>query len=178
MKNVIYYTNKGEKVIIPAKFENDIRIYTWFINSNGYGCRCKIARPRQEALKTGKPYATKEYLHRFIMSMIIGRELRQGEQVDHKNHNKLDCSIENLRLCSSRSQNSHNQRLAKHNKSGYKGVSQQNRGNKWRAQIKLHNKVYYLGTFDDPLLAALRYDEAALMLHKEFACTNSMLGLL
>lgn len=64
--------------------------------------------------------------------------------VDHKNGEKSDNRWENLRD-STRSQNAFNQRRAKDNASGIRGVHKH--GKKWRAVIGLNNKQVSLGTF-------------------------------
>jgi hypothetical protein len=46
------------------------------------------------------------------------------------------------------------------------------------ATICVRKKYKRLGRFDSALQAALKYDEAAIKYHCEFACTNKMLGLL
>mmetsp|Transcript_31302 Transcript_31302/g.62531 ORF Transcript_31302/g.62531 Transcript_31302/m.62531 type:complete len:371 (-) Transcript_31302:49-1161(-) len=45
--------------------------------------------------------------------------------------------------------------------SGYKGVSWNNRDQKWIARIKIGDKVVYIGQFDDKLAAARGYDKRA-----------------
>lgn len=44
---------------------------------------------------------TRQYRHREIMESFIGRKLLRSEVVHHKNHNKLDNSIENLEILTS-----------------------------------------------------------------------------
>lgn len=116
-------------------------------------------------------------LHRFIMGLDVGDPF----EVDHKNLNKLDNRKCNLRLCS-KSQNGSN-RVDIQSSSGFKGVKINKKLNKWEAWIKYtdssgvkHNK--YIKLFSDPKDAAKAYDEAALKYHGEFARTNKMMGLL
>lgn len=114
---------------------------------------------------------TTEWLHRVILTRILGRELLRGEQVDHIFHNTLDNRREKLRLAT-RSQNMQNRGVRTDNSSGYKGVHLHKQSNRWRARLYLNRKSHSLGLFDTPELAALAYDVAARELYGEFAVLN------
>lgn len=114
----------------------------------------------------GKRYA--RYLHRAVMELALGRDLARGELVDHINHDTLDCRAGNLRVATA-SQNQSNKRSAR---SGLKGVTWHSRDRKWQAAIVAEGKTFHLGYFDDAKEAALVYDGAAMLLHREFACLN------
>ena len=61
-----------------------------------------------------------------------------------------------------------NQRLLKSNNiTGYRGVCchSDRKTNQYSAQISINGKVNYLGEFDSPVLAALRYDVEAYLLN-------------
>lgn len=63
------------------------------------------------------------------------------------------------------SQSAHNQRLLRSvNTSGYRGVSRHKKNKKWVANIGLNGERIYLGSFDSPRLAAIRYDVEAFLL--------------
>lgn len=104
------------------------------------------------------------YLARLIMSA------RNGQEVDHKDHNPLNNARENLRLCTP-TQNQHNTRARKNSRSQFKGVYPV-RGGKWAAQIHRKSQKIYLGAFATEEDAAKAYDEAAKMHYGEFACLN------
>lgn len=110
----------------------------------------------------------KRYLHRVILSRILGRELTRKEEVDHINNNTLDNRRENLRLAN-RVENCQNTRKKSTNKSGYKGVHFHKQSGKWRAQIKVGSKYLSLGLFLTPEIAAEAYKNAAIKYHGEFA---------
>ena len=113
----------------------------------------------------GKEQTCDVYLHRLIMRPP------KGFQVDHINHNKLDCRRRsNMRICTN-TQNSQN-RLSRKGTSKFKGVSWDRSGCKWRAQIRHDGTNIYLGLFDDELEAACTYDAKAKELFGEFAYVN------
>lgn len=126
---------------------------------NMYARRC-ICKP------DGKD--TTQPMHCFIMGAI---------GIDHEDHNGLNNQRYNLRSATV-AQNGHNQSLSKTNTSGYKGVTWDKVGRKWRAYIKINDKDINLGRFIDILDAARAYDYAAIKYFGEFALTNESLGLL
>ena len=116
------------------------------------------------------------HLHRIIAEVFLndGKPLTPQQQVDHKEQadgSHAQDRLINLRIVSS-SQNSMNRGCLRNNKSGYKGVSLQKNGRKWRADIMSQGRYKYLGAFTTPEAAALAYDKAAKELHGEFAKLN------
>lgn len=110
--------------------------------------------------------------------LLLYREITKapkGTHVDHINHDTLDNRRSNLRVCSV-SENCMNQKEARSNKSGYKGVCWKKDRSKWASQICVNRRVMCLGYFSDPECAARAYDEAAIMHFGEFALTNVSLG--
>lgn len=98
--------------------------------------------------------------------------------IDHKNRDKKDNRLENLRACTN-AQNSHNIGLSgrKNMKSKYKGVCTAPREGSWRASIRINKVNHHIGVFDSEIEAAKAYDKSALENYGDFACTNEMLGL-
>lgn len=90
--------------------------------------------------------------------------------VDHIDGNKLNNQRSNLRVAT-RSQNGANRRMSRNNKSGYKGVHMRY-DNKYQVTIVVNAKRICLGTFTNPKLAALCYDEEARKQFGAFAATN------
>ena len=66
--------------------------------------------------------------------------------IDHINGNRSDNSIDNLRAAS-RTDNARNQKKPVNNKSGYVGVSWNNRDRRWAAYITINRKRKALGNF-------------------------------
>jgi hypothetical protein len=106
-------------------------------------------------------------IHRLIAEAFLDNPLNKIF-VDHKDNNKLNNSIDNLRWCS-KQENTQN-RKKNSNNNGYKGVDYKN--NQWRARIGFNGREYHLGLFNDKIDAAKAYNEKALELFGEFAKLN------
>lgn len=105
------------------------------------------------------------YMHRAIL------DASSCDDIDHRNGKGLDNQRENLRLCTA-SQNNANAKKRSKCTSKYKGVSWDK--NKWKVNIYMHGKRTYLGRFDNEILAAIAYNEAAPAHHGEFARLNML----
>jgi hypothetical protein len=90
------------------------------------------------------------------------------KQIDHINGNPSDNKITNLREVTVY-QNALNQKKAKNNTSGIKGISVCKKTNKWHVRITVNGKRKSLGLFDDLDLAELVINEARLKYHGEYA---------
>lgn len=111
-------------------------------------------------------------LHRYIMELAIGRKLDRSEEIDHIDRDPLNNLVSNLRICT-RSQNEHNVSAHSDNKSGYKGISFDNRTDKWSARICVnYNVIWSRRPFDNPRDAAEEYDLLAIKYAGEFAKLN------
>lgn len=109
-------------------------------------------------------------LHRFILGITDSKT-----QVDHEDHNGLNCQKYNLRPASV-NQNQHNMRnsdFRKSKTSQFKGVYYASMGRRrWMARITHNSTMQYIGRFSDELQAAKAYDTRARELFGEFAFTN------
>jgi hypothetical protein len=91
--------------------------------------------------------------HRVIWALVYGTW--PEDQIDHKNGDRADNRIENLRVVS----NTENQRNASKradNTSGVCGVRWYESKGKWRAEVTVHGKNRHLGlftSFDDAVAA-------------------------
>jgi hypothetical protein len=129
--------------------------YTWRRDKNGYA-------QRRTSLNGKEGYNM--FLHREIMGAV------KGQVVDHISGDIDDNRRENLRICTN-NQNIKNQKKQRVKTSSiYKGVSLVK--GRWQAQIGHEKQHYYLGMFDDEMLAAHAYNKAAVALHGEYACIN------
>lgn len=99
------------------------------------------------------------------------------DRIDHKDNIRHHNWIDNLREATHK-QNNQSAVLSKTNTSGFKGVSFSKSMGKYRATIWVNSKPITLGYTDNPIEAAVLYDEAAVTHYGEFAKTNKQLGLL
>ncbi len=92
--------------------------------------------------------------------------------VDHKNRDRSDNRLENLRLASNQ-ENAQNTALPVTNKSGFRGVSWSEYHKKWVARIGIGNQKHkFVGYFNCPTAAAFAYDKASLEYHKDYGVRN------
>lgn len=104
-------------------------------------------------------------LHSIIWKIETGRD--PVDEIDHEDLNKQNNRWSNLREAD-RSQNGINVGLTKRNSSGFKGVSRVPCG-KWKASVRYHGDLIYLGHHDTPELAHVAYAEKCKKLFGEFA---------
>lgn len=100
----------------------------------------------------------------------------QKLEVDHIDHNGLNCQKLNLRVGKKENNQSNRNKTLSKTTSIYKGVSlmKVDRPNKWRALINASNKTIQVGVFDSELNAAIAYNVAAFKHHGEFAQLNQL----
>lgn len=149
------------KCLINDEDYSAISNHKWFVNGEGYAqTRIPINGRRITFL-----------MHRIILGIIPSKI-----EADHINRNRLDNRKENLRATSDRSQSMANR--SAWGESKYKGVSYRRieiRGRTYTsitAKIRKDKKLIHLGTFKTEVDAAIAYDEAAKIYHKEFANLN------
>ena len=106
-----------------------------------------------------------------IAWLLMYGTIPAGLEIDHKNGQRHDNRISNLRLATHR-QNMANSRSRQNNTSGFKGVSLFKPTGRWMAYIVVNYKRIYLGYFSHAEDAARAYDDAAREHFGEFARTN------
>ncbi len=144
--------------ILVDDIDEDQRAFNWHRSTKGYAVRWDKDRKLHGTL-----------LHKVILERIIGRTLHPKEVTDHINHDRMDNRRSNLRVCSRGQNMLNNSPFAK---SGYKGVYASGKG--FVARITSKGKSTYLGYFTDDKLAAQAYNEAASLIHGEFAFMNKI----
>lgn len=108
--------------------------------------------------------------HRLIMCVLNSPKIF----IDHRDRNGLNNQKSNLRITTF-SQNACNTSFLNKSNTGYRGVYQYKSGKmkgKITACIKINNKRIFGGYFDSAIEAAKRYNELAIIHHKEFARLN------
>lgn len=106
------------------------------------------------------------FMHRLILNAGV-------KEVDHKDGNGLNNMTSNLRPAT-RSQNKANRSKASSNTSGYKGVFFDKSINKFKAILRANKISHYGGSFHSKEAAAKRYNELAILHHKEFSNLNKI----
>jgi hypothetical protein len=86
-------------------------------------------------------------IHKLVGETFIPNPLNKT-CIDHKNNDKLDNNVSNLRYCTQQ-ENCMNTKLSSKNTSNYKGVHFDKQRNKWMAQIMINGKRKHLGCFDN-----------------------------
>jgi hypothetical protein len=156
MKEIPLAKGKSVTIIDDEDFEL-VSKYRW--------TRCPMNKWNKIYVQTStEPRIT---LHRLLMGFP-----EKPLVVDHKNHDGLDNRRCNLRVITKK-QNQGNRRSARNSSSKFLGVSKNKRNGKFTAQIGLGNKkTKCLGFFENEIDAALAYNEAAKIVHGEFANLN------
>lgn len=103
--------------------------------------------------------------HRIVFMMHHGYI---PKSLDHKDGNKLNNSIENLRPATD-SENNCNRKIHKNNKSGVKGVNWHKGNNKWCAVCSINGKQNLIGYFDNIEKAKIAVELFRKDHHGEFA---------
>ena len=87
------------------------------------------------------------YVHRLVACAFINNPDNK-ECVDHKDNNKTNNHISNLRFATAK-QNSQNRKLSSRNTSNVKGVTWKKSHKKWQARIKIDGIQIHIGYYDN-----------------------------
>lgn len=146
---------KGFTTLVDDEDYDIFSKWKWKYHYQGYACR------------TGK--VNGKYVNYYLHRVII--DAKKGQQVDHKNRNRLDNRRENLRIATS-TQNNINSSPRRNSSSKYKGVNWHLDG-RWKVSIQVAGKTIGVGWMLSEIEAAKAYDSAALYYHgEEFAYLN------
>ncbi|WGR74304.1 MULTISPECIES: HNH endonuclease signature motif containing protein [unclassified Bradyrhizobium] len=155
---------------------SELRAWLSYDSETGQFTWLKVSGKSRVGAIAGTPHAKgyvtigikrKQHLaHRLAWAFHYGEW--PDRQVDHKNGNKADNRIDNLRLATNQ-QNHANRGAQKNSTSGVKGVYWFKPQQKWKAQIQVAGKAIVIGYFDkkDDAIAARR--EAEKQYQGEFA---------
>jgi hypothetical protein len=157
---------QGKTATVSAEDFDYINQWKW-----SYDAHNDCAVRSQFIRRDGKKQISRTIL---MHSLIMGTP--KGKDTDHINGDRLDNRRHNLRICTHK-ENQRNMGLSKANKSGYKGVSWDNKYSKWVTRIRTSEKYMHVGYFKDRLSAAKAYNEAAKKYHGEFARLNKLGGV-
>lgn len=139
----------GQVALVDDEDYDQLSQYTWKASRKGNTVYAERSR---------------KLMHREIMNALPNME------VDHIDGNGLNNTRSNLRLCS-HAENLRNQKMAKSNKTGFKGVMPYYK-NGFRAMIYFEGKSIHIGVYGTAEEAAKAYDRKAIELFGEFARTN------
>lgn len=108
-------------------------------------------------------------MHRLILNA------KKGQVVDHADHNGLNNTRKNIRLCD-HSENAWNGRKRVSGKHPYKGIALDKRPltKPWQAVIVIRGKSVWLGRWSTAEEAALAYNRAAKRYFGKFALLNKL----
>lgn len=139
--------------------------WNWYVTYNNNGIPYVARNDSRKNNMQGKQ--KRIYMHRVIM------KTPKHLQCDHIHidapNNTLNNQEENLRNAT-RSQNRINSNAK--STTGYRGVSFNKLNNKYQCRITINRKEKHLGYFDNPIIAAQKYDRYALKYHGEYAVLN------
>lgn len=150
--------SNGGVAIIDDEFFDFINQYRWYKNSKGYAI-------------TMKTTALSERRQVFMQHLVLGFTPHDGLVVDHINGVRLDNRKDNLRICT-HAQNIMNGMGWKNRKSKYKGVYKRDGYDRWRVIISGNGERQHIGDFSSEAEAAKAYNDAAKVLHGEYARLN------
>ena len=150
-------------VFIDDEDYDIIKNVTWMI------CKGKndifYARGRVKDIDRHKYGQSQVRMHRIIMSA------KEGEGVDHKDHNGLNNRRSNLRIVT-QAQNSMNMRS--HSQTGFKGVTFIKKKKLYKARIRVNNVLINGRSCKDIFTAAKSYNELAIKYFGEHAFLNKI----
>ena len=148
---------KGRVTVVDAEDYEFLSKWKWYFDEYA---------KRRSSLSDGNDKVIR--MHRLVLPV------KDEEQIDHINRDKLDNRKVNLRPCT-HAENQRNRPVCKNNTSGYKGVRKHIRGY-WESRIKVNGKEIHIGRYSDIKEAARAYNAVAKKHFGEFAYLNKIEG--
>lgn len=153
---------RGKFALVDDEDFEFLNQWKWYAQKSGkdrfYAVRCAMDDGKKKYI----------YMHRQILALTD-----RNIYGDHINGDSLNNQRSNLRV-STHKQNIRNCRSNGTNGSKYKGITFDKPTQKWRAQIMVDRKHYYLGIYEKDTDAAMAYNEAAKKHFGEFARLNEV----
>lgn len=103
-----------------------------------------------------------------IAAWVLANGEWPAQEVDHKNRNRADNRLVNLRLATHQ-QNGQNKGVQRNSKCGRKGVHQHTQNGNWVAQITVNGRRKHLGSFPSVDEASNAYMTASMAIHGAFS---------
>lgn len=156
---IILFNRKGKKVaetIIDSEDKEKCSPYTW------------TAFKSKEEVRA---------LSRVGMLSLFLLNIKPSSKIvgDHIDGNTLNNRKQNLQVITQQ-QNVMKRGMFKSNTSGYRGVCQFSRDDRWRASIGFNGKTIHIGLYPTKEEAAVAYNGEAQKLFGRFAVLNNILG--
>lgn len=145
------------------RYDHATGVFTWKVDPRfGRRRRGMVAGCLNRAGYTiiGIPGHGQLFAHRLAWAYVNG-PVPAGMEIDHIDGDVANNAIPNLRLATS-SQQKQNKRVQSNNRCGLKGAYYHacHKGKKWRSQIKVGDKLIFLGYFHAPEEAHAAYAAA------------------
>ncbi len=145
---------KGQALLRLAKrklnYDPATGIFTWRTSNKQIKRGSRAGSPTKDGYRAIRLKGHLYFEHRLAHLWVNGYESEHF--IDHKNGDRTDNRIENLREVSPRCNTQNTAKTKRATSSKYKGVAK--RGDKWMAYIEINGKRKYLGVFDTEFDAA------------------------
>jgi hypothetical protein len=135
MAQIPIKSRPGTFTTIPDEVAEAAKGYSWYLNNKGY--------VRAYVRGSGRKNRKTVFLHRLVIYVMTGKKIEKGMDVDHINHDKLDNSMENLRVVT-RSVNNKNKIKREGTASQLQGVFWDKQRQKWYAMacVRIDGKLH------------------------------------
>jgi len=144
-------------------------VFTWLVDGRAYKYG-DVAGYYNEANGYVRLTFKKVQYYAHVLAWFYMTGAWPEKEIDHEDTDGSNNKWKNLRLATP-AQNGANKKIAKRNKTGYKGVTPYGKS-KFLAQLTRGGKLLKIGVFGSAAAAARADDSKAREIHKEFARTN------
>lgn len=131
---IIYYKDKPYSCYIDTKNVEKVQKYKW---------RLSKKRNKFYAVTGQQRDNSQMYLHNYLMD-----DHTKKYQVDHKDGNSLNNTLQNLRIVTTLENQQNYQNVRIDNEIGIRGISYSKRDNKYKVDFSFNHKRYYTKSWD------------------------------